>query len=76
MNTYSNGWGHLIVTLAVLVMCTTLLVLKVVAADVVMGLVGTVVAFWFLSGSSKFQQPATPDTTTPTTTPGPGGTLP
>jgi hypothetical protein len=75
MNTYSNGWGHLIVTLAVLVMCTTLLVLKVVAPDVVMGLLGTVVAFWFLSGSSKFQQPATPDTPT---TPGPpsGGTLP
>ena len=72
MTTYSNGWGHLIVTLAVLGMSTALLILKVVDTATIMGMVGTVVAFWFLSGSSKFQQPIQapqqPTTSTSTTT--------
>ena len=78
MTTYSNGWGHLIVTLAVLGMSTALLILRVVDTATIMGMVGTVVAFWFLSGSSKFQAPLEPVAPAPPTTqatPGPG-TLP
>lgn len=60
ITTYSNGWGHLIVTLAVLTFAGVMLIMKAVDSTTVIGLVSTVVAFWFLSGSSKFQQPTQP----------------
>lgn len=51
MNTYSNGWGHLIVTLAVLLMCSFLLYTGKLDSAVVAGLLGSVISFWFLSGT-------------------------
>ena len=65
ITTYSNGWGHLIVTLAVLAMSTAFLYFHLVDATSVMGMIGTVVAFWFLSGSSKFNLPTEPPQSPP-----------
>ena len=51
MGTYSNGWGHLIVTLAILAMSTFLLYVGKLDSSAIAGLLGSVVSFWFMSGS-------------------------
>lgn len=68
MSTYSNGWGHLIMSLAVLIFAGVLLVIRAVDPTTVIGLVSTVVAFWFISGA-RFQAPVQPATQPIATTP-------
>jgi hypothetical protein len=51
MNNYSNGWGHLVVTLAVLAMSTFLIYTGKLDNAAVTGLLGAVISFWFMSGS-------------------------
>lgn len=66
MKTYLNGLGHIIITLAVLAMCTFLLYTDKLNATVVTGLLGTVIGFWFLSGvGTKAQVQAIKDASPP-----------
>lgn len=51
MTTYSNGWGHLIATIAVLAMCTMLVMFGKIQTDVFAAVVSPVVSFWFMSGA-------------------------
>lgn len=55
---YSNGWGHLVVTIAVMVMMTVLLVTKALDATAAMSAISIVVSFWFMSGTvNRFSTP-------------------
>jgi uncharacterized MnhB-related membrane protein len=56
MKTYLNGLGHLIVTLAVLGMCTFLLYTNKLDQAVIAGILGSVISFWFLSGAKSQAQ--------------------
>ena len=56
MNSYSNGWGHLIATLAVIGAMAFLIWSKSVDVAAALGLLSPVVAFWFMSGAvNRFQ---------------------
>ena len=54
---YSNGYGHLAVTLGVLICVTIMLCLKAIPVDAAIGLATPAIAFWFLSGAaSRFEK--------------------
>ena len=83
MATYSNGWGHLIATIAVLGFSGFALWSGKLQSDTVMAIMSPVVTFWFMAGTlNRFATASTPassSTTTTTTTAsqqGQGTTLP
>jgi hypothetical protein len=51
LGNYSNGWGHLIATLAVMVFASFALWSGKLASDTVMAIMSPVVTFWFMAGS-------------------------
>lgn len=51
MSTYSNGWGHLIATVAICGMCAFLLFFGKIQTDLFAAIIGPVVTFWFMSGA-------------------------
>ena len=51
MSSYSNGWGHLVATIAVMAMCTFLLFFGKMQTDLFAAIIGPVVTFWFMSGA-------------------------
>lgn len=58
MSTYSNGWGHLIVTIAVMAMATALFLTKSLDPPAIIALVSPVITFWFMSGAiNRFSGP-------------------
>jgi len=68
---YSNGWGHAIVTVAVLAMVTILRVFNAIDTTTLVAICSPVIAFWFLTGTvNRFNPTAsnTSDTATTTTT--------
>lgn len=50
---YSNGWGHLIMSIVVLAVGLILILLSPPNAGYGIGLVTTVVSAWFISGAAK-----------------------
>lgn len=50
---YSNGWGHMFVTLAVIGAVVALLITKSVDSTWAIGVLTPAVTFWFLSGSTN-----------------------
>jgi hypothetical protein len=54
--TYSNGYGHLAVTLAIVVMVFILLLVNRISITDAKDLVTPVILFWFMSGASKFNR--------------------
>lgn len=51
MTSYSNGWGHLIATIAICGMCAFLLFFGKIQTDLFAAIIGPVVTFWFMSGA-------------------------
>ena len=69
MGSYSNGWGHLIVTISVLGMSTFLIYTGKLDNAAVTGLLGSVISFWFMSGQvNRFALNSTPGSSSSTTT--------
>ena len=69
MLNYSNGWGHLVVTVCVLAMCTFLLYFGKLDSSAIAGLLGSVISFWFMSGSvNRFAAATTPSSSSTITT--------
>lgn len=63
---YSNGWGHLIMSIVTLFTMGALMYLKVVDAVVGMPVISLVVAFWFMSGTAnRFNNTLNPTATGP-----------
>jgi hypothetical protein len=57
---YSNGWGHLVVTLAAMIMVSYLLVTHALDATACIGIIAPVITFWFMSGTvNRFNTPVT-----------------
>jgi len=50
LGNYSNGWGHLIVTVTIIVSMTVLLAVKAIDSAVFTGVVTPVILFWFGTG--------------------------
>ncbi len=58
MSKYSNGWGHLVISLAVIGMVTYLLATKSLDATACTTLLSIVITFWFASGmANRFNAP-------------------
>lgn len=74
ITTYSNGWGHLIFSLAVLFFVGFLLFFQRLDLTAAIGLITPVVTFWFISGARFQGTPAT--TTTSITQPTPASLQP
>ncbi len=55
---YSNGYGHLAVTLAIIASMTVLLVFHAIDVAVFASVVSPVIGFWFLSGAANRFNPA------------------
>ena len=47
---YSNGWGHVIVTVALLVSFTILLALHVIEISIFTAVISPLILFWFGTG--------------------------
>ncbi len=59
MLTYSNGWGHFGITIAVIMMATFLIYTGKLDTSAATGLLGAVISFWFMSGSvNRFASPS------------------
>jgi hypothetical protein len=78
---YSNGWGHLVMSLAVIAMVTVLLMSKTIDVAAAVGIVAPVITFWFMSGTvNRFNAPIQPSGTAsnsplpPITAPSPSAT--
>ncbi len=62
---YSNGWGHLVITLATMTMVSFLLFTNKLDTTACMTILSIVISFWFMSGTvNRFNAPLTPSGTT------------
>jgi hypothetical protein len=63
---YSNGWGHLAVTIATMAMTTYLLATKALDATACTAIIAPVITFWFMSGTvNRFNTPMQSEPLTP-----------
>ena len=68
---YSNGWGHLCVTVVCIIALTIALILNKISDAAVAGIMDPVIAFWFMSGSANRFSMLNPTTEKQTLPPSP-----
>jgi len=51
MKNYSNGWGHLVASITVIICVTVLLIFKSIDTTFAATLMTPVILFWFMSGT-------------------------
>lgn len=67
---YSNGWGHLVMSIVTLFVIGALMYLKVIDAIAGLPILGVVISFWFMSGSAnRFNNSPNPTATGPLSLP-------
>lgn len=62
---YSNGWGHLIITVVCIAALTIALIMGKINEAAAAAILSPVVAFWFMSGSANRFNPLNPSAPPP-----------